>query len=322
MLMKRRSLPAGLLLLPHILLATVSAIFSAVFFYQLGTNLSESLIYVAMAVALELAKLFFIWKHAKRFRAKIFKAFMAVSLAGFSVMASISFSVNSLAEDGVRMQQAEYHTEHIDSQLAQIETQITSLQEKLDELPVAWRITKNEYVEQLERLRGEQSQLIGQRTASTEQIADLTGDRGGFWFTASEVLDVEPEKLLLAMTVVLAFLLELAIAGTRPDRQMTGRRTRNKSQGSGKRRKRPTPKRSIGTKEYAFAVLKPDEGSRPMSIRSAATTLGISVYMAQKLRAELVELGIVETNRTHARQIVSMEEALRLIEDGNVDAAA
>lgn len=320
--MKRRSLPAGLLLLPHILLATVSAIFSAVFFYQLGTNLSESLIYVAMAVALELAKLFFIWKHAKRFRAKIFKAFMAVSLAGFSVMASISFSVNSLAEDGVRMQQAEYHTEHIDSQLAQIETQITSLQEKLDELPVAWRITKNEYVEQLERLRGEQSQLIGQRTASTEQIADLTGDRGGFWFTASEVLDVEPEKLLLAMTVVLAFLLELAIAGTRPDRQMTGRRTRNKSQGSGKRRKRPTPKRSIGTKEYAFAVLKPDEGSRPMSIRSAATTLGISVYMAQKLRAELVELGIVETNRTHARQIVSMEEALRLIEDGNVDAAA
>jgi hypothetical protein len=298
--------------IPHGLLVVVSATFSAVFFRQLGTTASESAVYLALAVGLELAKVYFLWQRAANRARRVFSVAMVVVLALFSVLASVSFSVGSLAEDGVRHTQVREEADAYTTLIDQTKAEIELLQAKLADLPKEWRVTKNEYVEQLATLRAEQRELLAARAEARSAGAQIMDERAGFWLSASHATGIDQNRLLLAMMTVLAIILELAIAGTRPVDSTTtawqapddgGRGTRSDAQ--------------VTLHDYVSVTLHAHSGDRPLSLREAAEELGITVYRARQFHELLKSLGIVATRGTRTYQTVSRGEAWQRITVGS-----
>ncbi len=297
---------------PHALLVAVSAVFTAVFFRALGRTGAERAIYLALASALEAAKVHFLWHRSSSGIRRVGRVAMVSILAAFSVAASLSFSLNALGAEGARFEAIADSGRAYERLIRQTGEQIDALQEKLETLPREWRLTKNEYVEQLSVLRAEQERLIELRSRQQTLQADVIEDRAGFWLLLSEALDLDEQSLLIAAMLALAVVLELSIVGTRPKRaDEVPAGTQPPAPAS--REASPQGDEEPTLEDFARAVLTDTRGSRPKSLRDAAKQFGISKQRAQGLHMELRGMGVLATHATHTVQVVTRSEALSRI---------
>lgn len=205
---------SSLALLPFLLAAAVSATFSGVFFWTLGTTPFESALFVSVALALELAKGVFLRRAGAGRGQRVFRVGMIGLLILFSITASVALGVSRL--EGAIEQQAlaDRETRQIDTMLEQLNEQEAALRENLSELPIEWRITKNEYVDQLEQIRSDQSALMGRRAMLSRSADSSRMNVGAVWITTADVLRSEPDTLLMGFLVAVAVALELVIVGS------------------------------------------------------------------------------------------------------------
>lgn len=321
--MKDKVVKNVLLGMPHWIAAIVSASFTFVFFWSLGESVPESTMYLGLGLALEAGKLHFYWQQPESLIRRIAIATMVVVLGMASVVASVSFGVNSLSGDGIRHDQIEQTAQHYEEQIAQTSAQINVLQDRLAELPVEWRVNKNEHLAQIEALREEQRELMRLKAQSSQSQADILGTRSAFWIVTAGVLGIEHTQLLLIVLTVLAILLEIVIGMT-----LTRREEADTKEQPDVREVSPTHKRNrrvhkvVDLEEYAKTVLNEEPNLQALSLREAAARLDITVPRAQQLNNQLKELGIVQVRDKRTVQLVSIAEALRRITSLNDAQAA
>lgn len=321
--MKGKLVTNVLLGAPHWIAAIVSACFTFVFFWSIGESLSESLMYLGLGLALEAGKLHFYWQQPDSLVRRVVIAAMVVVLGLASVVASVSFGVNSLSGDGIRHDQIQQTTQQYEEQIAQTSAQINVLQERLAELPVEWRVNKNEHLSQIETLREEQRELIRLQAQSSESQAEILGTRSAFWIVSAEALGIEHTYLLLVVLTVLAILLEVVIGMTLTRSEETDTKKEPEV-----RKHYPTRKRDrrvhkiVDIEQYAETVLNEEPNLQALSLREAAARLDITVPRAQQLNNELKQLGIVHVRDKRTVQMVSMQEAIKRIRSERNDRAA
>lgn len=293
----------------HLLLIAISGTFTALLFLSLGQVLGNSYLFVALGLGLELAKAALLW-HVRRKR-RVATVSLVILLVAFSLVAT-SVSGFHAAEQATAIQrETNTRVAQLDTAIAQTKAQMQTLRKNLEALPIEWRITKNEYVAQLNETREDYLALVEKRNeiAGSQQTRDPGAART--WMAVAEAIGIPVKSLLLLFAILVALALEWALVATRPARE--------DQMADALRYRTEFPVGSIEgraaeLRQYAGVALADRAGARPMSLREASSQLGLSVSRVRSYLDKLKELGVIRTEGREAVQLCSKDEALARVD--------
>lgn len=203
-----------------IVLSVISISLSVYLFLQFSGHPVEQILFGALAVAFEGSKLYALvdghgdWVKRKYIAASG-KIAMYVLLAALSIIASYGFSLGALqrAELDPETERSSRREQQLESQIEEVNEQIEIFQEQRTDLPEGWVTASQRLQESIGELVDQRTDLYDELNAIEPPDFDLAGNA---FILIGESIDMDGERVMFLLLIILAISIELCIIFTSP----------------------------------------------------------------------------------------------------------